>query len=269
MTLRKLLITSCLLLTATWAQTNPATSPTAQPDTATLNKQNANNLCRIYFLTPKPGGQAAFEAGRKKHVAFHKAQNDTWTWSAYEIQTGDDTGNFVFATCGHAWADFDAWDAKMGKADTADANVNIAPFVQRATDGFYLYRADMSLAPPGQPPAPITAVTIYTLHPGAGPAFTAAIRRINEALSKQPDWPKTSGWLQLMNGGESPTFVLLNSRKSWADFAPLSKSVADVLTETYGKEESDKILGTLGSSAAHIYTHAATYRPDLSYVPAK
>src|SRR6266496_2637878 len=70
--------------------------------------------------------------------------------------------------------------------------------------------------------------------PGAGPDFIAAIKRVNDALGKQADWPKTSGWLQLVNGGEGPTFVLLNTRKNWADLAPLAKTTADVLNEAYG-----------------------------------
>ena len=82
----------------------------------------------------------------------------------------------------------------------------------------------------------MTAVTIFVLHPGAGLDFIAAVKKVNDALGKQADWPKTSGWLQLVNGGEGPTFVLLNSRKNWADFAPLPKTTADVLNEAYGKE---------------------------------
>jgi len=92
---------------------------------------------------------------------------------------------------------------------------------------------------------------------------------VNEALGKQADWPKTSGWLQLVNGGEGPTFVLLNSRKNWADFAPLAKTTADVLTEAYGKEMSDQIQKTIRDSTAHQFTEAAAYRADLSYVPGK
>src|SRR5207248_1282931 len=110
---------------------------------------------------------------------------------------------------------------------------------ESGTNGFYQYRADMSLAPPNQPPSPMTAVTIYVLHPGAAPDFIAAIKKISDALSKQADWPKTSGWLQLVNGGEGPVFVLLNARQNWADFAPLPKSVPDVLNETYGKADAD------------------------------
>lgn len=157
----------------------------------------------------------------------------------------------------------------MGKADTADGSVNLAPYVQGGHNGFYTYRADMSLAPANQPPAPMTSVSVYVLHPGAAPDFVGAIKRINEALAKQPDWPKTSGWLQLVNGGESPTFVLLTARKNWADFEPLAKSVADVVTEAYGKEQGDAILKTIRDSTARLFTETATYRADLGYIPGK
>src|SRR6266852_4832153 len=154
-------------------------------------------------------------------------------------------------------------------AQTRDGATNLSPYVGGGRNGFYVYRSDMSLAPANQPPAPMTAVTIYVLHPGAAPDFIAAIKKINEALGKQPDWPKTSGWLQLANGGEGPTFVLLSSRKNWADFAPLPKTPADVLTETYGKEMSDQIQKTIRDCTAHLFTETAVHRADLSYVPGK
>ena len=103
----------------------------------------------------------------------------------------------------------------MGKADTADGAKNSDPLCPEWPQCFYVYRSDMSLAPANRPTAPITAVTVFVLHPGAGPDFMAAIKKVNEALGKQADWPKTGGWLQLVNGGEGPTFVLLSSRKNW------------------------------------------------------
>lgn len=270
MRMQRLVLTGFLLVALSWAQGGSnASSNAPQSDTAAVNQQNANNLCRVYFSSPKPGASAQLEAGRKKHMAFHAAQKDTWTWNTWLIETGDNTGTYVTSSCGHAWKDFDEWENRMGKADTADGNVNLSPYVGNGHNGFYVYRSDMSLAPANQPPAPMTAVTVYVLHPGAAPDFVAAIKRINEALSKQPDWPKTSGWLQLVNGGEGPTFVLLNARKNFADFAPLAKSPADVVMETYGKEEGGAIMKTVRDSTAHLFTEAATYRADLSYVPKK
>ena len=258
-------VVSCLCAASSVAQTGGA----AGSNTQEINAQNANNVCRIYFSTPKPGMDKQYEAGRIKHMQFHRAQKDTWTWNTFAIETGDNAGTYVTSSCGHAWKDFDEWDARMGKADTADGATNLSPYVQGGRNGFYVYRSDMSLAPANQPPAPMTAVTIFVLHPGAGPDFIAAVKKVNEAIGKQADWPKTSGWLQLANGGEAPTFVLLNQRKNWGDFEPLPKTVQDVLTETYGKDAGDQILKTIRDSTKNIYTEAAQYRADLSYVPAK
>jgi hypothetical protein len=247
-----------------WAQAGmPGTT------TEAINAQNANNLCRIYFSMPKTGATEQYEAGRKKHMQFHRAQKDTWTWKTFAVETGDNAGMYITSACGHSWKDFDDWEQRMGKADTADGNVNLTPYVQSGRNGFYVYRADMSLAPPNQPEAAMTSATIYVLHPGAAPEFVSAVKKITEALSKQGDWPKTSGWLQLMNGGEGPTFVLLNSRKNWADFSPTSKTPQDVLTESVGKEAADAVFKTVRDSTARLYTEAVTYRPDLSYIPTK
>jgi hypothetical protein len=243
--------------------------PASGSNTAAVNAQNANNVCRIFFQTPKPGMTQQFEAARKKHNLFHGSQKDAWTWNTFEIQTGDNTGTYVTSTCGHSWKDFDDWEKKMGKADAADAGASIGPTVQGGRNGFYVYRADISLGAPNRAPAAITSVTIYNLRPGTAPDFIDAIKKINDALSKQPDWPKTSGWLQLANGGEGPTFVLLNDRQNWGEFAPLPKSPQDVVTETLGKEGADAIFKTIRDSTVHLSTEAATYRSDLSYTPAK
>jgi hypothetical protein len=259
------LVVSCLCVASSFGQTGSS----AGSNTQEINAQNANNVCRVYFSMPKPGMSQQYEAGRKKHMQFHRAQKDTWTWNTFAVETGDNAGMYVTSSCGHGWKDFDEWEARMGKADTADGATNLSPYVQSGRNGFYVYRSDMSLAPANQAAAPITAVTVFVLHPAAGPDFIAAIKKVNDALGKQADWPKTSGWLQLVNGGEGPTFVLLNSRKNWADFAPLPKTLADVLNDSYEKEVADQIQKTIRDCTAHQYTEAAAYRADLSYMPGK
>ncbi len=260
----KIILATGLLGLTCWAQSSSSTSNSTQA----INAQNANNVCRIYFTKPKPGAEQQFEAGRKKHMQFHRAQKDTWTWNTFLIETGDNTGTYVTSSCGHAWKDFDEWEKRMGKADTADATTNMGAYQQSSRNGFYVYRSDMSLAPVNQSQAPMSAVTVYILHPYAAPGFIAAITKIKDALS-QADWPKTGGWLELVNGGEGPVFVLLNARQNWADFAPRDKSVPDIVNEVYRKEAADQIYKTIRDSTAHLLTETATYRSDLSYNPGK
>jgi hypothetical protein len=248
-----------------WAQS----STTAGNSTAAINAQNANNVCRIYFTKPKPGADAQYEAGRKKHMQFHRSQNDTFTWGTWLIGTGENTGTYVTSTCGHAWKDFDAWEKRMGKADTADGAINLSPSTAASWNGFYVERADVSLAAPNRPPAPMVAVTIYVLKPGAATEFIGAVTKIGDALKKLPDFPKTSVWLQLVNGGEGPAFVLLSDRQNFGDMAAGPQGVIDAVNAAYGKETGDQIFKTLRDSTAHTFTELAEYRADLSYVPGK
>lgn len=264
MKIHRILFATFLFALPGWAQAGPATgAPTSE-----VSAQNANNLCRIWFSTPKPGILAQYEAGRKKHVQFHRAQKDTFALHTWVIVTGENTGTFVTSTCGHSWKDFDEFDQRLGKADDADAVLNIEPNVSKGHNAFYVLRADLSLAP-AEPIAPMSAVTIYRLHPGAAPEFTAAVQKLTAALAKSPDWPKVSFWLQLVNGGETPTFVLLSGRQNWAEFAAPAKSPFDILNQSLGKAEVDAAMKSIRDATAHLYTEAAKYRPDLSYVPGK
>src|SRR3954469_5342757 len=150
----------------------------------TERQQSVSHL----LLRSQTGRDGRARSGTQKAHGLPRRAKGHLYLNTWLIETGDNTGNYVTSTCGHAWKDFDEWEARMGKADTADANINITPNAAGGgRNGFYVYRADMSLAPANQPPAPMTAVTIYVLHPGSAPDFIAAIKRINDSLAKQPD----------------------------------------------------------------------------------
>jgi hypothetical protein len=85
------LVVSCLSVASSLAQT----SSSAGSNTQEINAQNANNVCRVYFSMPKPGMGEQYEAGRKKHMQFHRDQKDTWTWNTFAIETGDNAGTYV------------------------------------------------------------------------------------------------------------------------------------------------------------------------------
>jgi hypothetical protein len=124
MQLRNLTLVAALASSSLgWTQVGSAAGASTQE----INTLNANNVCRVYFSMPKPGTTQQYEQGRKKHMEFHRAQKDTWTWRTFAIETGDNAGMFVTSTCGHAWKDFDDWETRMGKADTADVDVKSYP----------------------------------------------------------------------------------------------------------------------------------------------
>ncbi len=243
MKLQSLLVVCLFASVSGWAQAGSSTAPSTQA----LNQQNASNLCKIYFETLKPGTDVGqFEQARQKHFQFHKSKGDTWTWETQQVMTGPNTGTYVVSTCGHNWKDLDVWDEKMAKEDAADANASMGQYLQHNELQLFLYRSDLSTAPPHQPPSHLTAVTIYRLKPGMAEQFTSTIRTLMQAIMKDESFPKTGGWLQLVNGGEAPTFVLLNSRQNWAEYAPRDKNVRDLAVAAYGQEQTDAALQKIG-----------------------
>jgi hypothetical protein len=100
----------------------------------------------------------------------------------------------------------------------------------------------------------LTAVTVYVLRPGTGPDFVAAMKKVGDVLRKDPKWPKIAGWLQLVNCGEGPVFVLLSGR---TDLAPLPKSAVGLTNEALGKEAADAVFKTIRDTP-----HASSQKPQ-------
>ena len=235
----------------------PAASAMAQPD-----------VCRVFFTTPKPGAEQQFEAGRKQHNQFHQKANDKWTWNTWVTATGKSAGSYITASCGHSWADFDTVEKNL-PGDTADAAAAMGPHTAQSSNSFYVVRGDLGLNyDPKQPPAPMVEVTVFQLKPSADPrAFANSVRRIRDVLQKA-SYPRSSVWLQLVNGGEGPLFVLLVNRKNWADFAlPGGKTPRDATEEAIGKQQSDTLFRGITDAVEEVYTETSVYRPDLSYSP--
>jgi hypothetical protein len=241
----------------------PAFPAMAQPQPGSLGVIN--------FQTPKPGMAKQYEAARKKHMGWHKSQKDAWAWYTWEVTSGEATGTYVTGSFGHDWKDFDDRVA-FDKADTADVAANVAPTLASSTLSYFVLRGDLSLSPmtPGATPSPYLQLSFYLLRPDAVNDFTDSIKKVNEGI-KKTNYAQAgpSRWYQLVNGGEAPLFVLVGDRGTWAAFAANPKTLDVMMEEAYGKEQGAAILATLRKSFRTVHTSAHTYRPDLSYIPAK
>jgi hypothetical protein len=233
--------------------------------------QPSGTLAEIVFQQPKPGMNQQYEAGRKKHFGWHKSQKDTWAWYTWEVISGDNTGSYIVGTFQHSWKDFDGRD-KFIQADVADSAANIGPSTAHTAVRYYVERADMSLSPstPGSTPAPMVSVTAFQLKPESFMDFIEAVKKINEGIKKTNyPQPGPSRWYQLINGGETPLYVLVGDRATWAAFQPNDKTLDAMMEEAYGKEQGAAILASGRKAIRSQNTSASKYRPDLSYIPAK
>lgn len=233
--------------------------------------QNVGKVAEIHINRPKPGMTTQYEAGRKKHMAWHKGQKDTWSWYVWEVLTGEGTGSYVVGTLQHQWKDFDGRE-KFNQSDSADVNTSMGPSLGGQQMSYYLYRDDMSSGPEVLPPTPpLLSITHYMLKPDGVNDFVEGVKKITEG-AKKTNYPLAGAnhVYQLANGGDAPHFVLVGDRANWAAFAPASdKSLDAMMEEAYGKEQGAAILATARKAIRSVMTEALQYRPDLSYVAGK
>ncbi len=220
-------------------------------------------IARMARWEAQPGMTDEFEAGLKAHNALHVEQNDPNPLFTFEILSGDQVGQYLRGSFNHNWADFD--DAgENAEADAADSAVNINPYLASTTTIFW--RSVSNLSNPADGLKPLARVIFFQLKPGHERAFTAAVGKIHGVLSEM-DWPAYE-WYSLVDGGYSPTWVVVLPRDNWAGFAPGEKSFFDVVAEALGDEEAAEVFKALGSSTAKQWSHTIAWREDLSYMPA-
>jgi len=231
--------------------------------------QQPGEIAEIHINRIKPGMTQQYEAGRKKHMAWHKSQNDTWSWYTWAVVTGEGTGSYVIGTFEHNWKDLDGRE-KFIQADGADAQANMGSFLAGEEQSYYRYRADLSRSQETLPPAPLISITHFMLKPDGTNDFIDGVKKVNEGF-KKTNFPQAgpSRWYQLVNGGEGPHFVLVGDRSNWASFQPpTDKTLDSMMEEAYGKEQGAAVLSSLRKALRATFTAALQYRPDLSYVAA-
>jgi len=239
---------------------------------AAVAQMQGGPVTRVYVNRVKSGMEQQYEAGRKKHMAWHRSQNDTWSWYVYQVLTGENTGSYVVVTPGHNWKDFDGRD-QFEKADAADAAANLGPSQASSTLSYYVNLPNLARPAPGeasaaaQAPAPYVTVLSFRLSPEGVPDFIAAVKKITEGMTKTNYPYLHSEWFSLANGGQGPEFVLVSDRRTFADMQPPEKTLDAMMQEAFG-DEGAAVMKSVRNSYRSTYTELLQYRPDLSYVPA-
>lgn len=232
---------------------------------STAQSTAPEKLCEVHVNRVKPGMTAQYEQGRAKHMAWHKSQNDAWSWSTWEITTGPETGGYLISSCGHDWKDFDSRE-KFNVEDGANANATMGNTLTDSTMSYYTLRSKLSdTAKPGAPPAYLSVLFIH-LKPEGVTEFTDGVKRVNEAFAKTntPKFP--SYWYSLANGGPGPQMVLVQERKTMSDMAGASpKTLDEMMKEAYGDQGAAALMA-LRKAYYHSQSELLHYRADLSYV---
>jgi len=232
----------------------PALAQTPPPDSVT----------EVLRQKVVPGTTDKYEAGRTKHMGWHKAQGDTWAWNVYEITTGPDTGGYIIASPNHQWADIDTWTAKYGEADTADAGASMAGTQASSQLSYWTQLNSLSRLPAADAaPTPLLSLTIYSVKPGHDAALTAAVTKLNAALTAAK-YPLNSIWYRLTSGGATPSYAVITPR---ANLATFGEAVLPAVEKQLGKAASDALVKEFFDNITGVTTELLQARKDLSYAP--
>ncbi len=229
-----------------------------------LAQEEEGTIARIIFFRAKPGMQQQLEEGLKKHMAWHKAQNDPWAWSMWSYISGEQTGLYGGGTFGHKWEDFDNVPVDQ-EADGADVAENVIPYSAPGAVWRY-YKFLPKVSKPLGTPAAMSEILIFRVRFGKSAEFAGLIKKFHQAIEKT-NWSEHYGWYVLVNGGQLPEYVLVISRENWASLKGPETPFPAMLAEAVGQEEAEALLKRWGKVIKSESSTLARNRPDLSYTP--
>ena len=95
-------------------------------------------------------------------------------------------------------------------------------------------------------------------------------RKLREAIEKTKA-PIDASWFSLDEGGQSGTWIVVISHKTWASFDdPAVKSPPEIVREAFGPNEGQAIVQQVENATGGFFTsEVVEFRPDLSYFPPK
>jgi hypothetical protein len=188
----------------------------------------ARDVARLFALEARAGATRAFEEGYRRHLDWHVASGDLWTWYLWQVTNGERAGLYVDGTFDHAWADFDG--AVKPADDLADNAVNVDPHATRRWNNAWRRRRDVEgSAQAGSfdpEKAPFVVVTEYRVRPGSVRALIAAIRSRGCAAT-------ACAWFELATGGDGPRLMRWDAATNWAE---IGRVLAGVSSELPGIE---------------------------------
>lgn len=205
--------------------------------TSALAADGGGSYARITVLEPREGKARDFEAGYRRHLAWHRSKRDPWAWYGWTVSTGPRTGVFIDGTFDRT---ADELDAPVAPAeDSADNQRNVFPHARLATTALYRLRPELSRGTSAQLKSPWATLATVHVKPGRERDFEAALARL-EADRRLV--------YELLSGGDGATYVV---------FVPGEK-----VSELLGRPAlpaSDAI--------ASAHTEAVRFRPELGYEP--
>lgn len=234
------------------------------PILAGLPEAEAQSVSRIVFVTAKPGVKAQLEQAIRTQMEWRRLQQDEWRWVVWEYVTGRSPGRYAIATFGHRWGDFDKpkvvpWVEEADNGSLA-ALCETAPVVQ-----YFEHLDQVSRAGEENQELGMAEVVVFQLHFGKSAQFYETLPKFAQVMDKYKPSVRFE-WFELLDGGETPLFMVIVPQASWSGFERMQESVMDQMVLMLGKEKALAVLDRLGASVKSQHRDLVRLRQDLSYL---
>lgn len=228
----------------------------------------SGDAAHLFAYYPKEGMRPQFEEGYRRHLAWHRENQDPLVWCGWYVGHGERTGLFIDGSFGRPFAAFDR--RVKPAADAADAARTMGPYADPAFRSTYVLRRDLSTGQPLEEQRPSASVQVlhYRLRPGTERRFERAVLAAREALSRTPDAPEHT-WYELVVGGERPGYMLMVARDGWASYDRFRLRLSDLIADGREPAEAVRLLDNLSAAVESVLAETWSYREDLSYLPGR
>lgn len=213
----------------------------AAPLVAQVPTTEPGPFARIVTIAPKPGQAEAFDAGYQRHIEWHRANRDPWTWYGWSFVLGPRLGQIMDGSFGHSAADFDRPVNPAG--DRADNVANVLPHGDFVSHGVYRRLENTSRGATLPDTSSYLVLATYEVEQGREAAFEKAIAADDGARRS---------WYRLVLGGTGSIYIRMQGATGWAE------ALAGI--------EARRVQAPEGTVRA-VTTELLRYRPTHSYIP--
>jgi hypothetical protein len=219
--------------------------------TASIVAQSAGaDAAFLFAYRAKPGMDAEFAQGYRRHLDWHAAHSDSLPWLAWTVIDGPSLGTFVDGTFGIAFKAFD--DRVDPRGDAEDAGRNVSAFAVATDRQVLRLRRDLSPSTrlESGKAGTMQRVVWLSVKPGAEAPAEQTLRAL-AAKRGALDYAV----YERISGGDQPGYIVVVQFNAWA-------AVASAETDP-----AHTIVRSLASSLSRVQTETWLYRPDLVYFP--
>ena len=208
----------------------------------------AQTAAKMVTWQPNAGMERDFEEGYKRHLEWHRRNNDPWVWHGWTLMTGERAGWFVDGSFFHVWTDFDT--SVKPAEDGADNGVNVSPHADVRNVGIIEGVAGLSNVQPDGLKSPLMIFLRLAVSPGSEAKFEAAM---GSALQGK----ELSAWQRLV----------LRQASGWSDYVlmiPTGKQ-SEVGAQQQRIRTLVEAVQANGPVITSVQMELARYRADMSY----